>query len=269
MGLFDKKFCDFCGNKIGLLGNKKLEDGNMCKECASKLSPWFSERRHSTKADIQEQLNYREQNRAAVAAFHATKTLGKSTKLLVDENARKFMVTSASDLAKANPDVLDFSQAVGCNLDIQESRNELKQKDANGRMVSYNPPRYEYSYCFYATIRVNAPYFDEMKFGISNGYIRTGEQQMTATPNNWNIHTTGVMNSIRVNEYYDCVNLGNEIKETVDRMRNDAAGSRTPDSVAAPVQEAPKAPVVCPFCGAKTVPGADGCCEYCGSKLNG
>ena len=26
MGLFDKKYCDFCGNKIGLLGNKKLED---------------------------------------------------------------------------------------------------------------------------------------------------------------------------------------------------------------------------------------------------
>ena len=45
MGLFDKKYCDFCGSKIGLLGNKKLEDGNMCKDCASKLSPWFSDRR--------------------------------------------------------------------------------------------------------------------------------------------------------------------------------------------------------------------------------
>ena len=44
MGLFDKKFCDFCGNKIGLLGNRKLEDANMCKECASKLSPWFKSR---------------------------------------------------------------------------------------------------------------------------------------------------------------------------------------------------------------------------------
>ena len=52
MGLFDKKYCDFCGNKIGLLGNRKLEDGNMCKDCASKLSPWFGERRHSTKAEM-------------------------------------------------------------------------------------------------------------------------------------------------------------------------------------------------------------------------
>ena len=48
MGLFDKKYCDICGEKIGLLGNRKLEDGNLCKDCAKKLSPWFSERRNST-----------------------------------------------------------------------------------------------------------------------------------------------------------------------------------------------------------------------------
>ena len=26
MGLFDKKVCDICGEKIGLLGNRKLDD---------------------------------------------------------------------------------------------------------------------------------------------------------------------------------------------------------------------------------------------------
>ena len=41
MGLFDKKYCDICGKEIKLLGNRKLDDGNMCKDCASKLSPWF------------------------------------------------------------------------------------------------------------------------------------------------------------------------------------------------------------------------------------
>ena len=39
MGLFDKKYCDICGDKIGLLGNRKLENGNLCKNCAKKLSP--------------------------------------------------------------------------------------------------------------------------------------------------------------------------------------------------------------------------------------
>ena len=50
MGLFDKKICDICGEKIGLLGNRKLDDGNLCKDCAKKLSPWFEDRRHSTVA---------------------------------------------------------------------------------------------------------------------------------------------------------------------------------------------------------------------------
>ena len=38
---FDKKYCDVCGDKIGLLGNRKLEDGNLCKDCAKKLSPFL------------------------------------------------------------------------------------------------------------------------------------------------------------------------------------------------------------------------------------
>ena len=63
MGLFDKKNCDICGEKIGLLGNRKLDDGNLCKNCASKLSPWFEERRHSTVEDIKRQLEYREKNK--------------------------------------------------------------------------------------------------------------------------------------------------------------------------------------------------------------
>ena len=69
MGFFDKKYCDVCGDKIGLLGNRKLEDGNLCKNCAAKLSPWFDERRHSTVEQIKEQLAYREDNQSAVEPF--------------------------------------------------------------------------------------------------------------------------------------------------------------------------------------------------------
>ncbi|MBQ2231826.1 MAG: DUF4428 domain-containing protein, partial [Erysipelotrichaceae bacterium] len=48
MGLFDKKYCDICGKEIGLLGNRKLEDGNMCKNCAAKLSHWFTGRKRTS-----------------------------------------------------------------------------------------------------------------------------------------------------------------------------------------------------------------------------
>ena len=74
--LFEKKECDICGGEIGLLGNRKLEDGNICKACAAQLSPWFSDRKSSTIAEIKEQLAYREANKEKVAAFRTTRTLG-------------------------------------------------------------------------------------------------------------------------------------------------------------------------------------------------
>ena len=145
MGLFSKKYCDVCGEKIGLLGNRKLEDGNLCKECAKKLSPWFSDRRQSTVTEIKEQLAYREANQEKVAQFHPTRSLGERTKVLLDEDAGKFMVTSARDWRQANPDVLDFADVTGCRLDIDETRDELTYEDADGKDQHYNPPRYEYS----------------------------------------------------------------------------------------------------------------------------
>ena len=82
--LFEKKICSVCGGEIGLLGNRKLEDGNLCKNCAKKLSPWFSDRRHSTVDEIKEQLAYREANLEQVKAFHTNRTLGADTKILLD-----------------------------------------------------------------------------------------------------------------------------------------------------------------------------------------
>jgi len=259
MGLFDKKTCDFCGGKIGLFGNRKLEDGNMCRDCASRLSPWFSERRHSTRAEISEQLAYREENRAAVSAFHTTRSLGKHTRLLIDEDAGKFMVTGASDLEKANPDVLDYAQVTGCDLDIEESRHELKRTDKDGKSVSYVPPRYEYSYNFYVNISVNHPYFDVIRYSLSNGYIKVGTQPMAGAPGGWRVRRPGAIDP-RLNDYYEYLHMGQQIKEAVDRMRREGRE-------AAAAQNASQAAVVCPCCGASTVPDENGCCEYCGSAL--
>ena len=146
MGLFSKKTCSVCGGGIGLFGNRKLEDGNLCKNCAAKLSPWFRERRSSTVEQIRAQLRYREENKSAVAAFHTTSSFGEDTKLLLDEDARKFVVTEASNLISDNPDVLDFSQVTGVNLDVEEDASEAETEDKDGKSVSYNPPRYDYSY---------------------------------------------------------------------------------------------------------------------------
>ena len=182
MGLFDKKYCDICGEKIGLLGNRKLEDGNLCKSCAGKLSPWFSDRRQSTVAEIQEQLAYREANREKVSAFHTTRTLGERTKVLLDEDAGLFMVTSARNLEEANPDVLAFSDVTGCKLDIDESKTEIEYRDAEGERQSFNPRRYAYSYDFYIVINVNNPYFNEIRFQLNSSSVDNDAETLLDGP---------------------------------------------------------------------------------------
>ena len=245
MGLFDKKYCDICGEKIGLLGNRKLENGNLCKNCAQKLSPWFSDRRNSTVEEIKEQLAYREANKERVTVFHMTRTLGTDTKVLLDEDAGTFMVTRARNLVEANPDVLDFADVTGCNLDIDESRSEIKREDKDGKKVSYNPPRYEYSYDFYITIFVNNPYFDEMRFKINSSSV-------DITPSAMRPGMTAVCNPESNVEYRNYKKLGEEIRQVLTQVREDVREKIEQEA-------APKAAVTCPYCGATTTPDATGC----------
>ena len=167
MGLFDKKFCDVCGEKIGLLGNRKLEDGNLCKDCAKKLSPFFSERKQSTVADIKEQLAYREENEHRLDSFRPTRTYGESMKVYIDDMAGTFIVTRMSNWKSENPDIIGLNQVTSCNLDIDEDRDELYYEDEEGNRKSYTPARYEYRYEFFVVINVNSPWFSQIRFSLN------------------------------------------------------------------------------------------------------
>ncbi len=171
MGLFDKKFCDICSEKIGLLGNRKLSDGNLCKDCARKLSPWMTDRRQSTVEEIRRHLAYREENRSRLSSFHPNAVLGNSTRVYVDTNAGLFAV-SGGDYMAENADLIAFSQVIGCDCEIEEHRREIYMKDKDGNNVSYRPPRYDYDYEFTMHSRVNSPYFDEINFELSNSIRR-------------------------------------------------------------------------------------------------
>lgn len=292
--LFEKKECAICGGEIGLLGNRKLEDGNMCKTCAAKLSPWFSDRRESTVEQIQEQLAYREANKAKVAAFNTTRTMGQNTKVLLDEDAGVFMVTSARDLEEANPDVLAFSDVTGCELDIHESEREIKHDGPDGKQVSYNPPRYKYYYDFYVDIHVRNPYFDDIRFRLNNPSIeieppampgmgarpmagRPGAPGRPGTPGRPGMEPrrgpapgmrmANMFASTKIDpetdvDYRRYREMGEEIRDALLQVRQQAR-----DEMAAAA--APKAAVTCPYCGATTTPDASGCCEYCGGAVNG
>ena len=174
--LFEKKVCDLCGGEIGLLGNKKLEDGNCCKECAGKLSPWFDERRHSTVEQIRRQLTAREENRQKLQSWNHDMVFGEYQKLYVKFAGRipdSFVISSASNYKEANADILQFAHVSSCDADIRESHKELKQKNAQGEEISYNPPRYEYSYEFYVKLMVmGCEYIDDMRFRLNRNTLK-------------------------------------------------------------------------------------------------
>ena len=169
MGLFDKKFCDICGEKIGLLGNRKLEDGNMCKDCAKKLSPFFSDRRSSTIDEIKQQLAYREQNKQALSAFRPNLTFGDGKKIYVDMANGNFVVSnfSPNNWDDENPDVMALSSIMSCNLKIDEDKDEIYTQGKDGQRVSYNPPRYKFYYNFILEFAVNNPYFDDFRVQLN------------------------------------------------------------------------------------------------------
>ena len=168
MGLFDKKFCDVCGEKIGMLGNRKLEDGNLCKDCAKKLSPWFDDRRHSTLEEIKNQLQMREENRRLVSSFHPGRVIRSDRyNLYIDERQQMFAASVNLD-REDNPDIISLSQITGCNLDVNETRTEEYRTDRDGERESYNPPRYSYSYDYYFYIYLNHPYIREMKLRLNS-----------------------------------------------------------------------------------------------------
>lgn len=252
MGLFDmfkKKNCDLCGGEIGLLGNRKLEDGNCCKACAGKLSRWFDDRRHSTVAQIREQLAYREENEAALQNFRATKVVGENNLVYVDENTRRFFVARNENYLSENPDILTFDQVLSCELKIDDSKTELMRevtdKDGNTKEVSYTPKRFLYEYDFEMLIRVRHPYFDDMRFRLNDSTVE--------------LESSGVVNPTRDVNYRSYVSMGEEIVQLL---------TAAPAAVETPVQEeapAAPAPKFCTSCGAPNM--GEKFCQYCGSKL--
>ena len=248
MGLFDKKYCDICGNKIGLLGNRKLDDGNLCKDCAAKLSPWFSERRHSTVRQIQEQLDYREANREKVDHFHCTRTFGSWTKVMLDEDSRLFMVTRARNVKEANPDVLRFEDVTGLEIEPEEKKKEIMHKDDEGKEISYEPKRYEYSYDINCLIHVNNPYFSEIEFRMNERSIELGEPVFSLIgiqlPPNPELNA----------EYRQIMESAGELKSILMEAPK-------------PEKETVEKHVLCHACGATTILDESGCCEYCGTRI--
>lgn len=168
-GLFEKKNCDFCGEKIGLLGNRKLADGNMCKECAKGMSSWVTDRKKWTVAEMGEHLNYRRANREVLQNFRHSGSIGRDQyRLYIDDANKEWFVTQYTNYMDENPDVFSYAQVRGCEFEVKDTRREIYYRDANGRNASFEPREYDYDYDFYVTVYLDCPFTDSIRFKVNS-----------------------------------------------------------------------------------------------------
>ncbi|MBR2834261.1 MAG: DUF4428 domain-containing protein [Coriobacteriales bacterium] len=185
--LGEKKRCDICNKELGrVFGKRKLEDGIMCPDCESKLSPFFDGRRSSTVAQIKDQLEYRAANARIVANFQPTRLIEAQKRIMIDENSGTFLITGGgSNWRDRNPDVIYLKSITGCKVDIKESKTKIEPPEedktqaaepAKPQPFGVRPqppapvpaePQYEYHYDIDMTIFVNHPYFDEIHLDIT------------------------------------------------------------------------------------------------------
>ena len=269
--IFEKKECDICGGEIGLLGNRKLEDGNCCKECSKKLSPWFDDRRHSTVDQIKEQLVYRAKNEEKLANFRVSQVIGDYYKMYIEEVngvPSRFLVTDADSYMDENPDIIEFKDLMSCTTDIRTEETELKQEDSQGNEISYNPPRYETEYDFYINMQIaNNPYFDDIRFQINSKTVTIETRGATTGSFLGMSFSSGPVNvgsPLEQERYQKYVGMCQQIEQVVQRSR------MAPQFASAPVAPEPapvaqSGPKFCPNCGAPCDGGKF--CQSCGSQL--
>ena len=263
--LFDKKECAICGGEIGLLGNRKLEDGNMCKECAAKLSPWFDDRRHSTVEQIKAQLEYREQNRQELSSFRPNRVIGEEDQILIEERngvPYRFAVAKTKDWKAENVDLFLFSDVTFCTVDVDSFDREITYRNSDGEEESYSPPRYEYNYNFFVEIKIqNNPYVDDIHAKLNDNTVEImGEGSSFGSMFNKKFEPTYHP------RYQKYQRMGEEFKELVDRSRLAPAPAAEPAPQEAPApQAAPAGPKFCPNCGAPAEGGKF--CQHCGSPF--
>lgn len=186
MGLFSKKNCCICGEKVGILGGLKLKDGDLCKECKKKLSPFFDDGKESTVEDIKKQIAAREENYKKLDELEINKIYGEFGVILIDEKNKKFailkdtsdslfgnqkVVNGIEDVKDKNPDIIDFKDVEDVEVKILQTNREEKQT-INGEQVSYDPKHYTYLIGFDIIIKVNHPYIKVMRISIKEGTVQ-------------------------------------------------------------------------------------------------
>ncbi len=156
-----------CGGRLGLFSWRRLKKGAVCRNCSEKLSPFFTGMRESTADEIREQIACRERNRAVYKDFKAGREFGENDRIVLDEKEERFVVYPARYTAGREPDVIDVSSVRDAVFETDETKVEVKYKDRDGLEVSYDPPKYQYRFDYFAKIHTKSPYYPVIRIKLN------------------------------------------------------------------------------------------------------
>lgn len=185
MGLFSRESCCICGGKTGMF-DKKCKDGKVCKECAGKLSVWFTDHKNASLESLKTQLSVRQADASLVKAYNFSKVFGEFGVILIDEQNKVFVafpdtssglfgnqrkVKSIDDVMDLGPDIIRFDQVEDFEIDINEMTREEKQI-VDGKQESYDPPHILYMETFTLRMKINHPYINSIYIQLNDGSVQ-------------------------------------------------------------------------------------------------
>ena len=138
-----------------------------------------------------------------------------------------------------------------CVTDIQVRDEEIKQRNAEGQMVSCNPRRYKHHHDFFIKMEIrNNPYFDDIKFRINGSCITLetvgdigggfGGAALAGLFQGVGLSTAGVQthsyrNSSENRRYEECRMICQKIEQAVEDGKRGAAAPAAQSAGADPL----------------------------------
>ena len=262
MGIFSKKECSICGDKSGLLTNRKLADGNLCKECRARLSPFYDVTNRDTVALVAAQLEYRERNLSELDRFRPSVAVGGAYKIFIDTAWGKFAVALERELREGNPDLFDLGGLRGCSFTARERIIKGDEDESD-----------HFDYDFYLRFSVDHPFVRSFSCAYSGVTVasknRIKEEEIGKIYRGQKEIKTGFaaffsgVDRRATEEYLRQYALAQDM---IDALSGAAASFRSSQMFSRPVYSQPAAPAFSP---AAPAPGRVNFCANCGAKVDG
>lgn len=212
--------CILCGTEATSFGSRTVAEGWLCGGCIEKMSPWFRLRRDITPEELRVHLAYRENNKALLSDFRPTVRLWRNPTLYLDDIHQRFAVSDAltKDFPTENPDILEYGQILQCDVQIEESRTELKQFSPGLGRISYRPKRYNYRFHVWVRILVSHPFFQEMRFRLN---------QRPLVVRGYNVAASVLGKVVKDRDYQSCVQTAEKMREVLMKARDTVPADTT------------------------------------------